>query len=609
MKQLLTAVAALFSLSAMAQTTVFSHYTGSGELNMVGTQKTETYDVAMLVSDPALVGTKIEGVRIYIAENGTTTDGTTSKMTDASVFLTSSLELKVRGTTKVNDPNILSQPFEAQGEQWNEVRFETPYEITADGVYVGYSFTINESTGKSARPVATVRGVLENSLFLHTSRTYRKWSSYTNSYGSRLAMEVLISGVAEQAAAIDLGGATNVLTGDEAALFPATIRNNGATAISNIEYACSLNDGEAQKHTLTFPTPIPARFNAAASINIPIPPVAEKGSYNFNVQVTKVNGVDVVSPLSTGTLNVYKTMPKHRAVVEEYTGTWCGYCPRGMVGLKKMNQLYPEDFVGISYHNDDPMCITYSYPSSVQGFPDAWLDRVRQTDAFLGDGSAYPGPFGLDKVWLKRCEEFAPASVDVESTLANGTINIKSYVTFPVDADASGYKLAYAVLHDGMTGKSANWLQSNYYGGSAFDDPDMQPFVNGGSSMAVTFDDVIVFTSGNKGIEGSLPAQAVADVPVEHTYSIPLTKVVNVSGESLVQDTEKMRVVVLLLDAKTGVIVNAHKARLGESTRTGITSLKESGSRRADTYDLSGRRVKDATKGVYIIGGQKVLVK
>ena len=37
-------------------------------------------------------------------------------------------------------------------------------------------------------------------------------------------------------------------------------------------------------------------------------------------------------------------------VVEEGTGTWCGWCVRGIVALEYMRENYPDKFIGIGVH-------------------------------------------------------------------------------------------------------------------------------------------------------------------------------------------------------------------------------------------------------------------
>lgn len=43
---------------------------------------------------------------------------------------------------------------------------------------------------------------------------------------------------------------------------------------------------------------------------------------------------------------------QRNVVVEEGTGTWCGYCPRGTVAIKRMNEKYPDQFIGIAVQDD-----------------------------------------------------------------------------------------------------------------------------------------------------------------------------------------------------------------------------------------------------------------
>ena len=43
-------------------------------------------------------------------------------------------------------------------------------------------------------------------------------------------------------------------------------------------------------------------------------------------------------------VKVKGSVPKQRFVVEEGTGTWCGWCPRGIVAFRHMAEKYPETF-------------------------------------------------------------------------------------------------------------------------------------------------------------------------------------------------------------------------------------------------------------------------
>ena len=72
--------------------------------------------------------------------------------------------------------------------------------------------------------------------------------------------------------------------------------------------------------------------------------------------------------------------------MEEYTGTWCGWCPRGAVGMAKMQEKYGEKFVGMVYHTDaskDPM-VTTTPATEYAGAPWGVLDRTLDADPFYG---------------------------------------------------------------------------------------------------------------------------------------------------------------------------------------------------------------------------------
>lgn len=52
---------------------------------------------------------------------------------------------------------------------------------------------------------------------------------------------------------------------------------------------------------------------------------------------------------STGVKGRVSAYPR-KLVSEEVTGTWCGYCVRGIVAMKEMNEKYPDSFIGIAIH-------------------------------------------------------------------------------------------------------------------------------------------------------------------------------------------------------------------------------------------------------------------
>lgn len=564
---------------------------GDAELNYgTGGKNAETYDVALRIDAPALVGVSITGVRIAFSS--------AEYLSNARAWL--SKELPAIKSSKAGDPDIATQTFEL-AEGTTEVTFAEPYTITAEGVYVGYSFD-TEKVEQALRPVLTTGYTSPNGLYIHTTKVFRTaWRSLYGTAGD-LAIQVLLSGdgIKDNAAAVGYIPEVNAKTGTVTkATFEAI--NHGSAGLQSIDYTYSL-DGQTLSGHHDFSPAIAAVFGASASIDIELPAVATKDAYQLDVEITKVNGVDNEddAPQGKGVVNIYNLLPKHRAVVEEYTGTWCGYCPRGFVGLEEMQRLYPDDFIGISYHNGDPMAVTNDYPSPVAGFPDAWLDRVVQTDAFSGF-STY-GTFGIDKAWLDRCEVFAPASIDIEANWANeaqSTLQATAYVTFPLNHSDCPYEVGFVLVADGLTGTSSSWQQSNYYSGETGWPSSMDQFTQGEKYVSgLVFNFVMVARSGIAGIEGSLQAPIVSDVAQAVTYSFDVDGL----GTTLVQDKQKLHVVALLINKATGEIVNANKVRVGGTTNA-IEQLALDESDvvvRTDYYDLQGRATALPRSGLYV---------
>lgn len=559
-----------------------------------GGKNEETYDVALLINNPALTGISIMGVRIPFA----TTDGLTGTST---VWLSKALPAIKTG--KMTDPDILAKEF-TPAAGFTEVLFDTPYTITDEGVYVGYSFTV-EKTTMAWRPVVVTKTATPDACHIHTNKIYRTaWRSMSTLTGD-LAIEVLLEGdgIMENAAAVGVVNDKNVRTGE-----PATgsfeVVNYGTNGVKSIDYTVEVAGFTQSKH-VELATSVPGIYSRKKSIDFEIPAIQQKGSYRLTITLDKVNGSEITSADNKGEaqINVYNTLPKRRSVLEEYTGTWCGWCPRGFVGLELMNKLYPDDFIGVSYHNGDPMEITTKFPSDVQGFPDAWIDRYYETDAFVGDNNGYG--FGIDKVWEMCCSVFTPAAVDVESKwIDDNTLAATSYVTFPVGAEECPYQVSFLLVQDGMTGTQSNWNQSNYYSGANEWPSEMNEFKNAGSSVSgLVYNDVLVSCSSLGGIENSMTAPIVEDVPQTYTYEFKMDEVKNTSGQNIIQDKQKLRVVVLLLDKKTGEVVNANKAQAGASSVADGICMPATADEVVSTvkyFDLQGRRVLLPSNGMYI---------
>lgn len=586
-----------FNLYAEQGDIKFTKDTGKGVISNFGSKKAESYDVAVLVKGNGLKGMTIKSVTLPFKSK--------SNISNLKVWLTSKLALKTEGGKKVNDANILSQDVNLDKDTVT-VTFDSPYTIDADSVYIGYSFATTAKDDASKSPILITSEQAANGFFIHSSRTYRSWVDYSN-YGTSTISAVLGNAKENSASFGNIGSLVNGINKTTDATID--IVNYGANGVKSLDYSYTVGAEKGSSH-LDLPEALPAIYGASGAVTLSLPAMAEKGNYPVAITVEKVNGTSTEPATTTGELTLYKVLPKHRAVMEEYTGAWCGFCPRGLVGLEVMNRLYPDDFIGLSYHNSDAMEVMSSsqYPADISGFPAGWLDRKYEADAYYGwnDNS-----FGVDKAWKSASDDFAPVAVTAKAKLTKdgNFVDASAQFTFVKDIPAADYHVEFVLVSDSLTGTGTNWTQSNYYangaygGAETFPEPEFKPFYEGASKVeGIYFPDVVVATSRLNGEDVVLPTSLKEDETMDATYQFDLSKVVNTSGESLIQKKNCLRVAALLVDGN-GNIVNAAKAQVDcSSLPTGISVVSNHLGKKAAKviYNMAGQRVSSNTKGLVI---------
>lgn len=587
----------------------YSPYTGNESRATFGDWKPQTYDVAVHLDDATLVGTHIDQITFPVRK----LEGTTGY----KVWLTSQLRVE----NGVNVPDLLSIDVEPTATGDCTVTLERPYTIPEGGVYVGYSVTVDEEDAEAeGGPVQTVDEVKTTGFYLHTSRGFLKWVNVADDLSASAVVSVTVSGsTIKKNAVAPLAGDMQYVKAGEAISVPVTFSNHGSEGITslNVEYTL---DGNSMVKSYNLKKAVAGQFGLTYDATIAMPAIDKAGTYDLEVKVVSVNGVDNedVAPVAVTKVAVLNWVPKHRTLLEEYTGTWCGWCPRGFVALELLKEQYPDEFVTVSYHNADVMEILSAdqFPSPVSGFPDAWMDRGMEVDPYYGTDETYSKDFNVVSDLQWRNAQFANASVDAEAVLSEdeSTVDVSASVTFPYSTDEADFALEYILVEDGLTGEGAGWDQSNYFSGSEGYGEQMSDFVNGESTVSgLVFNDVAVAVSEIGGISESIPAQVVAEEPVTHTYEFYPDNVYNTSWEPLVQDKSKLSVVVLLIDRKNGYVANAVKVPVRSWQSVGISDASVSGGATAgrSAYDLQGRRLERMPqhKGVYVVAGRKVVVK
>ena len=306
-----------------------------------------------------------------------------------------------------------------------------------------------------------------------------------------------------------------------------------------------------------------------------------------------------------------------RSVIEEYTGTWCGNCPRGIVGLQRLEEEFGDRCIPIAVHTgtNEPMQIS-AYPELQPGtgIPACAIDRGEKLDPYKGSSNAYH--YGIGNDFAARLAEPTEAGLELTAQWNDDyqwDVRFTATTTFSIDSPTAPYRLAFVLLEDGMTGEGRYWAQVNYFSTEAgyddsktYLDDDMKSWREAPYNVTdVIYNHVPVNTLGIKqGIQGSIQAPIAAFVPQTYTNTVTTLNV------KVIQDKSRLSAVALLLNTETGRIVNAAKASILPYNTDAISSIRVSQQQPSMYFDLLGRPIATPIKkGLYIMDNRKIILK
>ena len=144
--------------------------------------------------------------------------------------------------------------------------------------------------------------------------------------------------------------------------------------------------------------------------------------------------------------------PKKRVVFEDVTGLWCQYCPRGIAIMEYMERIHPDDFIGISIHDDKQM-VTNAYTelmSKWTGRPYITYNRYDKVNSYTGEGE-----------YNMAMNQTASFDINVKANFdESGNNIIVSTDVLPClpTAENDKYEVAYVLTADGL--KNDSWVQN-----------------------------------------------------------------------------------------------------------------------------------------------------
>lgn len=563
--------------------------------------------VAMVLTADDLApyyGKKIAGVRFNLGE-GETANGVfveNLKIADGQITEATSLVS--------SDESVTSAAGAKNTGEWHEVMFDQKVELNSsfEGLFVGYNYK-----QKSNNYPIGVSSKVEGPFYIYANIPASKGGNgedwyQINSGGYGLSIQLIVEGdfASNAVRPLDFGEFT-VVKGKSKNV--AVSLWNIGSKLTSIDYTIALDGKAGAEQHLDFGKDF--GLGGTHSVEIPFAAASELGASTVTLTITKVNGEEnaCVKNSATGTLYTVEREFVKRSVAEQFTGTGCGNCPSGHVAMHNMHNLYGDQFIGIALHQfnaSDPM-YNASYDLGFTGAPQCMVNR----------SSGVLAPYEqMPEVLKASLDEIALTDVTItgtfveEDTKVNATASVESLV-------AGDYDIAFMLTADGLTGTTKSWKQSNYFckGGGRYNSqasmPDDLKFLwDMGSSYVETYNDVLIassyVSSNNKATLPTLVANGT--VSSEYTMKMP-TKVALKKALKL----DQIYVVALLLDKKTGAIVNAGRARV-----TGSTGIEDvtTGSEATVVarYNVNGVQIAAPVKGINIVKmsdgtTRKVLVK
>lgn len=574
------------------------------ETSGLGVQAAETYDCAIFIpgDNSVAAGKTIKAIRFALYS---------SNVSGVKVWLSESLPNNSLSNTK----RMVNVASLEQGV--NDVALSGGYQMTEKGVYVGYSFTItNVANGDDAYPISITGEPAKNLLWLRTSSSVTSWVDL-NSYG-RLYLQVLLEGEFAQNAAQPANFGECVVCSGQTGSVNVVVTNQGMNAIQSVDYTIT-TDGvaSAEQH---YDLPWPVAFST--TFNMPVVLAADEliGTKRKTLTITKVNGQvnEETANSCQGLVCTVTRMVTRNVAVEEYTGTACGWCPRGLVGMEKLRNTFGSQFVGIGIHGyngssmTDAMYIKEYNHVDFSGAPSARLNRGEEIDPYYGSSNDVCDDF--------RAELAIPAKVgvEVEGQWNENFTAIDATATIESVADGGDYLIEYVLIADSLKGTTAAWKQANYYSSSYASSTgmslsslpeDLKFLWTAGSGYFPVFNDVAIAIA--KSSETTAPGQMGAGDKVTntHTLKMPTYKTLKNAIKN-----DNVAVVALVINKETGKIANAAKYYMNTQTNGINTTPTTASTRETGRYTLGGQPVDGYHRGVNIVrmadgSVRKVVVK
>lgn len=484
---------------------------------------------------------------LYAGSQITSVNITTGTFKDTDINTVKNITIFLADDLDVEPFYTQSAKLGDEGGTLYKIDLNTPYTITeGKSVVIGYYFKLNSDEVN----YISVDGVYHENdeggwLGNRIANGDIVWTNISQTYGN-LCIGCTITGEnlpGDEVAVLSLSGTEFVEPGevfDYIVYFQNTASNN----VYSLEVEYSVGDGEKSTHDITLSEPMSynqrlgLRFNdlccKAPGIDIPV-----------RFEITKVNGNDNISSDKSriAFINCFDAADgfTRMHLIEEGTGTWCQWCPAGIVMMENIARDYADCFAQVAVHSGDAMQVASTSPvrNMFDGYPSAIVDRMTVM---------YPQNSNINTLLREFTDYYRLIpSLAVITTLEgiksqDGSLKVNTGLTFALDiATADRYRLSYYITESGVGPYDQN---NSQYSGSGID-------MGGWESKPVTvnmlFDDVARRLEGGlTGLAGSIPASVEKGREYLYEATLPLGDVTK----------DVVNLIAFVIDNVDGTVVN-----------------------------------------------------
>lgn len=346
-----------------------------------------------------------------------------------------------------------------------------------------------------------------------------------------------------------------------------------------------------------------------------------KGRVNEYSVEAVAGGKTVSMPM---TIKNLRFKPERTVVLEEGTGTKCGFCPLGHRTLELIEEIYGDKVIPVAVHSYtngseflNSWTAAYGQFLGFQTYPTAMINRQYAASPMYLDNSEYSitSPSG-DQTWCdylsKVMGELTDAEIHIDHATIDpdkGMIEVGVDMRYAYDSENVNLNVHTVVLENGLSARQDNNVASiksdilgDWGSGGKYGRP----------SVVAPFNHIARGMHGTSyaGVSGMFPRMVDSSKTYDNVYGFEIPRELS--------DTGNAEVVVMLIDANSQRVINAAKAPCLVGV-VGIDEVLDGTDRNTgDVYSITGVKVlENATiedvnrleKGIYIFNGKKVMVR